>query len=96
MTTATYIKNLDNFNGVAKLYKLSDPLKFGGDYEGDPQGETSFIAVSAANAMFSGPETYIFPCDENGKVIDWGELDGSYKGGLSHETALTNAGYIIA
>jgi hypothetical protein len=46
--------------------------------------------------MLSGPETYIFPSDETGKVIDWGELDGSYRGGLSHEKAIEDAGFVLA
>lgn len=56
---------------------------------------TEYVWVSAANVMFSGPETYIFPCDADGEVTDWGELPGSYKGGLDHEEALAEAGYEI-
>ena len=81
---ATFIKELEGFNGEAKMYRL------------DPQLEGhELVAVSAVIAMFSGPETYIFPCDENGVVTDWGELNGSFRGALDHEQALTNAGYEI-
>ncbi len=41
------------------------------------------------------PETYIFPCTPEGNVTSWGELEGSYRGGLSHAQALLNAGYEI-
>ena len=51
--------------------------------------------VSATHVLFSGPETYIFPANEQGEVINWLELDGSYKGRLSHEKALNNAEYEI-
>lgn len=46
--------------------------------------------------MFSGPETYIFPANEDGKVVHWAELEGSFRGGLDHERALRNAGFEVA
>lgn len=45
--------------------------------------------------MFSGPETYIFPADKTGEIVNWSELDGSFKGGLDHEQALVNAGFEV-
>lgn len=78
---ATFIRDITGFTGDAKLYRTTD------------QGH---VVVSATVVPFGGgPETYIFPADENGKVTDWGELDGSYKGGLDHATALLNAGYEV-
>lgn len=50
---------------------------------------------SAADVMFSGPETYIFPANEDSIVVHWGELEGSFKGGLDHERALRNAGFEV-
>ena len=82
---ATFIKNVETAAGIKKLYELDPPL------EGN-----RFVTVSAVNAMFSGPETYIFPADEKGKITDWLELRGSYKGGLDHVAALENAGYSVA
>jgi hypothetical protein len=38
-------------------------------------------------------ETFIFPADESGSVIDWGELEGSLRGTTSHQKALEGAGY---
>jgi hypothetical protein len=98
--TAKYVRTLpkQDWQGTAKLYELSEPVQYGYDYETkQPKGSTSFVAVSAACVWFEGgrPETYIFPSDENGKVLDWGELPGSYKGGLDHEKALDNAGFSI-
>mgnify|MGYP001565118549 FL=1 len=91
---AMLVKTLTNgWTGDAKLYKLSEPMQYGYD---EPESETQFVIVSATNAMFSGPETYIFPADEDGNVIDWGELDGSYRGGYNHWEALERAGYTVA
>jgi len=45
--------------------------------------------------MFSGPETYIFPANGNGKVLSFLELEGSYRGGLNHFKALEGAGYVV-
>ncbi len=80
--TAKLVKNLDGWRGEARLYRLAPPLD-GNEY----------VVVSATNAMFSGPETYIFASDEAGKVDCYGELDGSFRGGLDHAKALRGAGY---
>ena len=94
MKTATFIKKLKGWRGDARLYKLSEPMEYGmigkdGDYK------TEWVIVSAVIVPFSGAETYIFPSDEDGNAINYLEINGSYRGGLSHETALQNAGYII-
>lgn len=88
MKTAKLIKKLKTFSGDAGLYRLSEPM----EYE---DKTTNFVVVSATVAMFSGPETYIFPASRAGAVVDWGELDGSTKGTLSHASALRNAGFGI-
>ena len=64
-----------------KLWKVDPPVKYDG-------GETSFVVTSAASVMFSGPETYIFPADEDGKILDFLELPGSFRGGLDHQEAI--------
>ena len=71
------------FRGDARLYRLTPPL------DGD-----EYVIVSAADTL-DGPETYIFAADALASVIDWRELDGSYKGGLDHAQALRNAGYEV-
>lgn len=87
MKTATFVRKLDGFTGDARLYSLSEPI--GNKY--------SHVVVSATVVPFGiGPETYIFPADVDGKVIDWGELDGSFRGALDHEQALNDAGYSVA
>jgi hypothetical protein len=35
-----------------------------------------YFVVSFANVPFSGPEVLVFPAASDGKIIDWGEVDG--------------------
>jgi len=90
--TATFVRELPTSDTGAhqRLYRLSEPLHGYGDDVAD-----EFVVVSAIVAMFSGPETYIFPGNEAGEVTDWGELPGSFKGSLDHESALRGAGYTV-
>lgn len=85
MMYAKFIRELpkSDWNGVAKLYELSPPL----------EGHT-FVVVSAVRVL-GEPETYIFQANEYGEVTSWGELNGSMRGTLDHETALLNAGYRV-
>lgn len=54
-------KKLNGFRGDARVYHLSEPLD-GAEY----------VVVSAVVVPYSGPETYIFPADENGEIVDYG------------------------
>lgn len=56
---------------------------------------TDYVVVSAVDVPLGGPETYIFPAEVGGQIKSWVELDGSFKGGLDHETALADAGYTV-
>jgi hypothetical protein len=78
---ATWIKNMDGWNGDAALYKLDSVVS---TYDGDT---AEHVIVSAAQ-VFGAPETYIFAATADGEVISWGELPGSMKGTLSHHEAL--------
>ena len=92
--TAKQIGKCVGWTGDARVYELSEPL-----------GGFKNVIVSATTVMFTGqPETYIFGAkkaekkDQDGNewvCADWGELDGSYQGGLSHAEALDGAGYEI-
>jgi hypothetical protein len=95
--TATLVKSdLPKFTGTAHLYRCDPPMADRQwDESAQPQ-EFEYVVVSATNAMFSGPETYIFGANEQGEIIEWGELEGSYRGGLDHEEALRRAGYAAA
>lgn len=98
MNTAKLIRKLDgSWSGDARLFELSQPIEYDKPWNETepPAKKTCFVIVSATIAPFSGSETYIFPATKEGEVISWGELDGSYRGGLSHEEALMGAGYKV-
>jgi hypothetical protein len=90
MKTAKLIKDVSkNYVGTVNLYKLSPPIK---DDEGK---EYEYVVCSTVNAMFSGIETFIFPSDDQGVVLSWGELEGSQRGTTSHKKVLADAGYTL-
>lgn len=96
MKVATELRKLTGFEGNAWLFKLSEPVDYDYNYNTKQyEKSTNYVVVSAVDVMFSGPETYIFPANEDGKVINWSELEGSFKGGLDHLKALGNAGYEV-
>jgi hypothetical protein len=95
MKTAKLLKdNLSGFTGHAAVYELNPPMEWK-DWGTGRRCSAKYVVVSAAVAPFSGAETYIFPATKAGMIRNWGELDGSYRGGLSHEKALSGAGYKI-
>ncbi len=80
--TARRVKdNLPEFEGYAAFYELSEPLD---DYR--------HVIVLADGASL---QTTIYPADENGNVVFYQPLQGSFRGGLDHRGALANAGYIV-
>jgi hypothetical protein len=98
MNTATFVKDVsDEFTGTAFLYRVDPPMKEESWFAEEDEELQSFdyVVVSATSAFMSGAETYIFGADENGEVLDWGELPGSYRGGLDHQQALEDAGYVV-
>lgn len=82
---AKLIKNIQGWAGDARVYQLTP------EHEG-----YEYVVVSAVNAPFSGPETYIFPSNEIGEVSDWGELGGSQRRSISHEEILEGLGYLVS
>lgn len=98
--TATLITpDLPGYQSDAALYRLSETQYVkvwdwvsGKEVNGTPY---EYVVVSAVNAFGMGNETYIFPSDDSGKVINWAELEGSYQGGLDHHKALRDAGWEV-
>jgi hypothetical protein len=84
MNTAKFIGKGKRFRGDARIYQMDPP------YHG-----SEYVAVSGTDVPFSGAETYIFKSDENGKVSEFGELPGSFRGEINHVRALKNAGYEV-
>lgn len=89
-STALFTKQLTEFQGDARLYKLHPPMK-----EEDVNELIEYVVVSAIVAMFTGPETYIFQSNQTGEITNWSELSGSHRGRLDHAAALKQAGYTI-
>jgi hypothetical protein len=86
---AQFIRNLSGFRGEAALFKLSPPLII------EDNGVViveEYVAVSAA-MLCSGPETFIFPANIDGRVTNWLELPGSLKGVLDIPAAVREIGY---
>ena len=92
MMKAIFIRNINNNKADQKLYKVDPPMMMGWDRDKTP---VDYVIVSGAYFPYSGPETYIFPANEEGGIIDWTELDGSFRGYIDHEVALENAGYSV-
>lgn len=93
---ARLVRRIKGFRGDARLYALSEPVEYqswvGGIGEGRETKETRHVVVSAGDTH-SGPESFIFPSDADGVVLNWGELEGSIRGVLDHEAALDASGY---
>ncbi len=89
---ATFIKDMTpEFLGEARLYRVDPPLKV--DPWDDESSETTEYVISSASSVLGAPETYIFAADSEGKVTNWGELNGSEKGFLDCDRAIRGAGY---
>ena len=82
-------EDLPEFVGYASLYRIFPEVAY--DVDG-VMHTTNYVIVSAVQDHLIN-ETFIFPADESGSVIDWGELDGSLRGTTSHRKALEGAGY---
>ena len=90
---ATLIRgDLPGFVGRASLYRIFPEVAYDAD---GVMHTTNYVIVSAITAPdHLVNETFIFPADESGSVIDWGELDGSsLRRAISHQEALEGAGY---
>lgn len=102
MNTATELSIRTSKTGaIQKHYKLDPPMKERGYEEGDATMVYQYVVVSAV-VPFVGlgfsdckPETLIFAANEEGSIVDFMDLEGSYRGGLDHEVALQNAGYTV-
>ena len=80
--------DLPEFVGHASLYRIFPEVA----YDDGMMHTTNYVIVSAVHDHLIN-ETFIFPADESGSVIDWGKLDGSLRGTTSHRKALEGAGY---
>jgi hypothetical protein len=91
--TATFIKDLDlGSRGDQKLYRLSESVPYGWHDEDEGRPTTEYVVISGVCNQYAH-ETYIFPGDADGEIIDWGEMDGSFRGAVDHERAIREAGW---
>lgn len=84
-------KPANRVGAIQRHYQLSEPLTTG-------DGGTLHVVVSAIPAAFDhgGPETFVFAADESGKITNFMDLEGSFRGDMDHDRALRGAGYEIA
>lgn len=85
MMDAEVVCSLDSFTGTAKLWKLSKSIKVVNWLE---QEFTVEYVITSAVIGYNGRETFVFPANKDGKVVDWGELEGSLRGHLDHDAAI--------
>lgn len=52
-------------------------------------------AMSGNFGLGNVHETFIFPANEHGKILSFGELPGSETGEVSHEEAIAKAGWTV-
>lgn len=91
--TATLIApRLPGFTGDARLYRVEPEVAYSTLENEEPF--SNYVVVSGVDNIYAC-ETYIFPADERGHVLDWGELPGSFRGYIDHEEALNYAGYEV-
>lgn len=95
MKTATLLKTqTSEADAEQRVYRL-DPPHVETDWDGVERTHDT-VVVSGVYALFSGPETYIFPGTVDGEVTDWIELEGSFRGSIDHEAALKGMGYEVS
>ncbi len=100
---ATFIRDLRDWGSDAQVYHLSPPMRCRIGYVNEDDEEITYmdcdhVVVSAVTVPgpFGGPETYIFPWDEErGETFSMLEQKGSIKGFLDHHKALNEAGYEV-
>lgn len=97
---AMFVKHLHDFHGDAALYRLEPPF-LEHDWRTDHVEDDcrpglcpahEYVVVSAVDAMYSGPETLVFPADSEGNVASWGDIGGG-RGYKDHSIALLGMGY---
>jgi hypothetical protein len=70
-----FIKDLsERFSGRAHLFRVDPPVAYVAAE--DEAGYASYVVASATMVPLRGPATLIFPADEQGELLDWGEIGG--------------------
>lgn len=75
----------------SRLYRLAKPVPYRDYGEDDAAHTTDMVIVSAViiNMVdYIHTETYIFPSDDDGHLLAWTEMPGSFQGACDFERAL--------
>jgi len=93
---AKFIRDMDDsWTAEAALYRLSDYVDHEGGFIGKATeaGQTNYVVVSAIPYAFDhhDSEVLVFPADEKGHILDYGELAG-LRGTMNHTKALAELG----
>lgn len=94
---ATYMGIKGGLEADQRVFMMDPPLD-GNEFvcvSATTMNKIARLANSYGVNLKLEPETYIFACDAAGFITNYGELEGSYRGGMNHAQALMNAGYEI-
>ncbi|MCX7914458.1 MAG: hypothetical protein N2511_07725 [Thermodesulfovibrionales bacterium] len=70
-----FVKDVsERFSGKAYLYRVDPPVEYFVD--GETIKLTPYVCASATSVPLLGPQVFIFPANENGELLDWGEIGG--------------------
>ena len=94
MKTAKKIKRMNDWSGIAVLYRCNPPLIPFTSYC-QHRDRYNHVVVSSVETSAEGPTTSVFGSDADGNVLCWIELQGSARGIVSHRDALCAAGYEV-
>jgi hypothetical protein len=82
-----FVKDLsERFSGKAHLFRVDPPVEYAAAE--DEAGYASYVVASATMVPLRGPATMIFPADERGELLDWGEIGGK-KGTLDIDAVMS-------
>ncbi len=86
MRNIKFIKDIsERFRGTAHLYQVEPPVEY---IESEENSKlTPYVCASATMLPLGGPQVFIFPADENGELLDVGEIGGR-KGTLDIEQVM--------
>lgn len=88
-----FIKDIsERFSGTAHLYEVDPPVEYLESEE--TSSLTHYVCASATMVPLLGPQVFIFPADENGELLDWGEIGGR-KGTLDIEKVMAEWAGIV-
>ena len=78
---AEYIRDLGA--GIHRLWKLSREC-----ISEDGSMRYNYVITSTSYDTDGAAETYLFPSDEDGNILAWRQLPGSFQGDFDHNRAI--------